>query len=370
MIFDTASLKDRSSLYRTVRRYFDDRGYLEADTPVLTPSPIPESHIALFRTESVRPGECASDFFLVPSPEVWLKLLLAEGAPSLYQIAPCFRNGEQADRWHRPEFRMLEWYAVDASAADNIAVMQDVLDACVATVRPEAPQDVSGRIRVITMEEAFRDFAGFSLEADLRNAGWPDAAAAGSEEKTRAAAETAVAEKLASRLRERGLPDGGYGSAWPAADAFRERETADDLFHRLFLTLVEDRLPAERPLVLTDWPSLVPTLARTVPGTPWAERWELYIRGVEVANCYGEETDAARLAAYWLEERRRLKNCGGESAAIAAAADGSDWPAAIAAGLPSCSGAAVGLDRLLALIRGERGLEGLDLFSKRGMMRR
>ena len=392
-------------MYHAVRRYFDTHGYLEADTPVLTASPIPESHIDLFHTQVHHPDNGASDSFLVPSPEVWLKLLLAEGAPSLYQIAPCFRNGEQMDRWHRPEFRMLEWYALGATAEENAAVMQDVLDVCVEAVRPDAPADISGRITAITMEEAFRDYAGFSLESDLREAGLTDSAAAGTADEvkkksknaeretsgtTAAAAQSAesddasenaleaqaaseaealerAAEILAARLEERGLPGGGNTAEMTAASGKSGRmcrETADDLFHRLFITLVEDALPTDTPLILTDWPALIPTLARRIPGTPWAERWELYIHGVEAANCYGEETDSNRLISYWRSESERVKRAGGIAAGAA------DWPEKIASAMPPCSGAAVGLDRLLALIRGDDDLKGLDLFTKHDMIRR
>ena len=353
MGFDTTPLKDRSSMHRAIRAYFDGCGYLEAETPLLVPSPIPESHIDLFRTRRHHPDGGETDLFLVPSPEVWLKGLLAEGAPSLYQIGRCFRNGEQLDTWHRLEFTMLEWYAVGATASDNIAVMQELLDVCAAAVRPGASAEVTERIAVISMEEAFREFAGFSLESDLRNAGLAQTHPA-DERYAESLAE--AAEALEARLEERGFPTGGKGGA--------ERETADDLFHRLFLTLVEDRLPADRPLVLSDWPALVPTLARRVPGTPWAERWELYIRGVETANCYGEENDPAALDAYWRSETERKVLAGAPAGAE------SNWPEKIAAGMPPCSGAAVGLDRLLALIRGDEGLEGLDLFPKNGMMRR
>ena len=132
----------------------------------------------------------------------------------------------------------------------------------------------------------------------------------------------------------------------------------------MFLSLVEEALPADRPLALTHWPALVPTLARSVTGTPWAERWELYIRGVEVANCYGEETDETALKAYWDSESPK------KTSAIVPSVSDPGWPLRIARGMPSCSGAALGLDRLLALIRGDTDLKGLDLFPIRDTMPR
>lgn len=349
MVFNRAALKDRSAMHRAIREYFDSLDYLEAETPLLCPSPIPESHIELFRTDRLHTDGSLTPLFLLPSPELWLKQILAIGAPSLYQIGRCFRNGEQMDRWHRLEFTMLEWYSLEATADDNIFRMQEMLDACVSAVRVNPPSEIAGRIRRISMEQAFVEFAGFSLESDLRNSGLSEAGPADTGFK---AALKNARTVLSARLSEKGLPRGG------------EEESADDLFHRLFLTLVEEELPKERPLVLYDWPQLVPTLARSIPDSPWAERWELYIAGVEVANCYGEENNREALEAYWTAESSLKKASG-----IPVETE-SEWPRLISDGMPACSGAAVGLDRLLALIRGDEDLQGLDLFPINDMIRR
>ncbi|MDT8297651.1 MAG: amino acid--tRNA ligase-related protein, partial [Spirochaetaceae bacterium] len=340
MPFRINPVKDRAKMYRALRDYFDRCGFLEVETPLLTPAPIPESHIELFRTERITDDESPSPLFLVPSPEVWLKILLSEGAPSLYEIGRCFRNGEQLDRWHRLEFTMLEWYGIGASAEKNITEMQNVLTACINAVNPGAPAEISAAFRVLSMEEVFRDFAGFSLESDLVNAGLVESNSGKTDSQSAEAymMEAYAADVLGARLKEHGLPGCG------------ETDSAADLFHRLFLTLVEEALPADRPLILTDWPALVPTLARRIPGTPWAERWELYVRNVEVANCYGEETDEMILRDFWDSE------ADAKSGSAVRADFETDWPELVAKGLPSCSGVAVGLDRLLALIRGDQGL--------------
>jgi len=329
-------------MLRGIRDYFENHGFLEADTPLLTPSPIPESHIELFRTRKVHPDGSSGELFLVPSPEVWLKKLLASGSPPLFQIGKCFRNGEQLDRWHRNEFTMLEWYSLHFSAVDNLAVMQDLLTVTVQTVNPRAGMDTAGMIREISMEEAFQDYAGFSLESDLRESGL-SVINRKSEGYPRAL--NRISEIFRQRLSEKNLPSGNG-----------EKETADDLFHRIFLSLVEENLPADRPLALSGWPAFIPTLARNIPGTPWADRWELYIRGVEVANCYGEETDGEVLKSYWESESLKVNDSTG------LVETQSQWPDVIARGMPACSGAAVGLERLQALLRGDDSLQGLDLF--------
>ena len=349
MAFNATALQDKSRLNRVIREFFDDMDYLEADSPVLAETPIPESHIELFRTERRHADGSSSPMYLLPSPELWLKKLLAAGAPSLYQIGKCFRNGEQLDRWHRLEFTMLEWYALESSADDNITVMENLLGACTGMAEGEMPARITAPFRIMTMEESFNEFAGFSLEKDLRDAGLADHSPSDAGFQSVRAELSSI---LGVRLAERGLPAGSGN------------ETPDDLFHRLFLTLVEEQLPADAPLVLKDWPQLVPTLARRVPGTPWAERWELYLGGVEVANCYGEENSLEELETYWRSETA-LVSADGDTGRSE-----SDWPVQVAKGMPSCSGAAVGLDRLLALVRGDEDLRGLDLFPIHDMIRR
>ncbi len=332
------TIHNRNELYRTIRNYFNSRGYLEVHTPLLASRPIPESHIELFRTERRFSDGTREPLYLLPSPELGMKLLLASGSPSLYQISPCFRNGEQLDRWHRLEFTMLEWYRLEAEADDNIKETQQLLEACAQSI-PSAgrAREAFSELTVMTMEEAFREFAGFSLENDLRGAGLAQSAPW---DKEYPAALRTAASVLSKRLSERGMPSGAPG------------EDAADLFHRLFLTLVEDRLPREHPLVLKNWPSLIPTLARSIPHTPWADRWELYIHGVEVANCYGEENSRKALESYWENEKAQYKT----------EAESGEWIQRVSEGMPACSGAAMGLDRLLALLQGSDSLKGVDLF--------
>ena len=131
--------------------------------------------------------------------------------------------------------------------------------------------------------------------------------------------------------------------------------TWEQAFHIVFLTLVEPLLPREKPLVLMDYPALVPTTARRKPGTPWAERWELYIDGVEVANCYTEETDPAALERLFA---RRSAKAGCRSRT----AIDQRCPRIVAAGLPVRAPGALGLDRLEMVFLGEPVAGGGDLF--------
>ncbi len=269
-----------------------------------------------------------------------MKKLLSRGSPSLYQISKCFRNNEPIDTWHRMEFSMLEWYELDADTTANIARMQELFTLAYRTMRDKNDVSHTLNFRIMTMNQAFEELAGFSLENDLQNAGC-DTLNPSLEE---------IRAIFTQRLSERDLPSGDGN------------DTPDDLFHRLFISLVEEKLPADRPLILKDWPSLIPTLACSIPETPWADRWELYYRGVEIANCFTEENDMEALQRYWDDQAPKKAN------AIIPVKIDNNWLHSVAGKMPRCSGVALGLDRLIALIRGDKNLYGLDLFSIHDMM--
>lgn len=322
-------LRRRATTVRLIREFFDGRGYLAVDTPALCPTPIPEAHIELFETWYRAPGYGAPDvpvavraaggrrLALVPSPEYWLKRLIAAGAGNVYEIAHSFRNGESIGPHHQIEFQMLEYYTVGADAAQSLAITEALLGAV----------GVTGEALVVTMAEAFNVFAGIDLGAWL--------------------AEAASAP-----------------SADPDAMTPEGRTAAEEAFQRTFLSRVEPELPRDRPVFITDYPAVVPTLARRRAGTPWSERWELYLGGIEVANCFAEETDRERVAAFLASQ----------AAEVAAAAARSEtrrhapFPVDDAflqppRTLPPCSGVALGVDRLVMSVHGAASIEEVIPFA-------
>ncbi len=328
-------IQRRMEVLRHIRQFFLDEGYLEADTPLLAPFLIPEAHIEVFETRFLHPSGAVTPLYLVPSPELWMKRLLALGSGSLFQISRCFRNHESVGAQHNPEFTMLEWYTVGAGYLDSIEVAERLIDRVVRgsglahrLSYQGRPVDLRPPFRRLAMPEAFRRYADLELDRCLGDAGL-----------------------LRAEARRRGIdcPD---------------EEPWDDLFHRVFLTLVEPALPTEAPLVLLDYPATVPTLARKRPGTLYAERWELYIGGLELANCYTEETDPARLEAFIRSESR--KKAGSR---VPHPAD-HGLPGELRGGLPPCSGVALGVDRLLMLLTDQRSIEGVIFFPFSAMMAR
>ncbi|MCF7928200.1 MAG: elongation factor P--(R)-beta-lysine ligase [Spirochaetales bacterium] len=314
-------LKKRAELTSLIRDFFVEKEFLEVDTPSLSPALIPEAPIEVFGTSYIDPygeeSEGAQELFLIPSPEVWMKRLLSEGSGSIFQLAHCFRNAESLGRIHNPEFTMLEWYEVDADYLDELEVAEELL------TRLSQGSETKGLcppVHRITVEQAFAEYAGIENLAGLDFNG----------------------------LFEAGRRAGINLSA--------SAESYEDVFHTILVDRVEPALPVDRPVALIDYPDAVPTLAQRKTGTPWAERWELYAGGVELINCYTEERNRERVQNFFETETKRKTR--------ARVPHPPDLPLIeeMAERLPVCSGGALGFDRLLMLLSGQKSLEGVILF--------
>ncbi len=290
------------------------------ETPSLCPALIPEAAIEVFRTELYSGSGSSRELFLAPSPELWMKRLIASGSGDIFQIARSYRNADTGSPIHNPEFRLLEWYSVGASYADCIGTTEELFAhlADRGAVRLAA-RELSPPFRRMSMEEAFRTYT----DIDLAACGLP---------------------RDLVREGER------LGLMMPSDPTWEEA------FHVVFLSLVEPMLPRDRPLVLLDYPALIPTTARRVKGTPFAERWELYVKGIEIANCYTEETDPAEIRSFLRSEEARKR----ESRVPHPVDRG--FAGLFEKGFPPCAGVALGLDRLEMVLSGETSLEGVILF--------
>lgn len=340
---DIEAMRRRSAIIAAIRRFFDSRGYLEVETPLLAPALIPERSIEVFATTYRNPFAPPRSLYLIPSPELWMKRLIADGWPSMYQITKAFRNGESVGREHNPEFTILEYYTIDADYEDSFTLTGELLAAVAATniaARPatdgsedtgestaggatwaglgsEAPAVTP--IMRLTVAEAFSRYADLDLEAELTIGG------------------------LRRALSERGM---SYGDS----------DDLEALFNRLFVHLVEPNFGGFPAVALFDYPHAIPTTAKRKPGTPWSERWELYLDGVEVANCYSEETRADEVDAYFEHEAAAKRK------ALEPHPSDEDYRRMFRGGFPRCSGVALGVDRLVQAVLGFESIEGVILF--------
>lgn len=310
----------RHRMYRALRTFFEREGYEEVETPHLVPAPGMEPHITAFPVRYAPETGVGSprDLYLHTSPEYAMKRLLADGAGPIFQICKVFRNGE-VSRTHNPEFTMLEFYR---PRADYRVIMADLERALAAAEAAVKEPGVFGALPYerLTVRDALLRETGI----DLRSC--PDAASLA---------------KAVSAIGVRVEP----------ADTF------DDLFFRVFLERVEDRLGRGRPTFLVDYPASMASLARLSPEDPSvAERFELYVEGLELANGFSELTDAK-------EQRRRLEEEQAFRSRHGKPVYDLDERFLQAVGrMPPSSGVAIGLDRVLMLMLGAPRIEEVLLF--------
>lgn len=325
---DIEKFRARAAIIRAIREFFWERGYLELDTPVLSPSLIPETCLEAFKTEEIF-GGAKRELYLVPSPEIYMKKIIARHKVNVFQISKCFRNVESRGAFHNPEFTMLEYYTMNVSYNESAALTEELF----AHLSGRAQELLSPPFTRMTMEEAFKSYAGFSL------------------------ASAQEAQQLAEHARHLGIVE----SKTQPFDSW----AWDDLYELILVHAVEPQLPRQKPVLLMDYPAKVPCLAKDVPrghGEPLCkERWELYADGVELANCYSEETDPQKIKAYF-EREGCEKN---KTARVPHAVDDNYWKIFEAFGgshkndAPGFSGVALGVDRLIALMTGSRAIESV-----------
>ena len=300
-----ASLRGRAAIVATLRRFFTDRAYLEVETPALVPSPGLDLHLDAFEVAGA-PFEPAG--YLNTSPEYQMKRLLAGGIPRLFQLARCFRRGEQGQR-HNPEFTMVEWYrafgTMDAMMTETEQLVRHVVERH-GQAETLARVDRSAPFERWTVATAFERLAGQSPDETLRLA--------------------------------------------------RQDE---DRFFRLLVEQVEPGLAAlGRPVFLHDYPSPMASLARCKPDQPeLCERFELYVGDLELCNGFGELTDP-------VEQRRRFEADQRRRAELGKPVYPLDERllAALAEGMPPAAGNALGLDRLVALCLGSADITTVQAF--------
>lgn len=317
----------RSAITTAIRRFFLERDFLEVETPILQIAPGMEPHLQAFATALRAPDGSASRLYLHTSPEFACKKLLTAGEERLFTLARVFRNGERA-AWHHPEFTLLEWYRAGASYETLMDDCAELLQAGAAAAgRQEVEQagrkcDLSQPPERISVAEAFERWAGIDLLATAPDPWAPDASL------------------LAEAARGIGL-----------------RVAEDDdwlaVFTRIMLAFIEPELGTPRPTILYDYPVSQAALSRAKPSDPrLAERFELYVAGVELGNAFGELTDAQEQRRRFEADQDLKQRLYGERFP----AD-EDFFAALAHGMPEAAGIALGVDRLVMLLTGAAHIE-------------
>ena len=308
-------LRRRAELLRRLRRFFEDRGFLEVETPVLSADIVVDRHLdplAVTLYNDPRRPLAGATYYLQTSPEFAMKRLLACGAEAIFQVTHAFRAAERGPL-HNPEFTMVEWYRAGDGLAAGMALLGDLAMHLLER----------GSAEVLSYREAF-----------LRHAGVDPFDASVSE--------------LEAAARDHHLA---------AADSFAQADR-DAWLELLLAEMVQPHLGRERPAILFDFPASQAALA-TVRGTdpPVAERFELFVDGVELANGYHELLDAEELAAR-NQHANRAREADGKQPLPAE----SRLLQAMRHGLPPCSGTALGFDRLAMVALGASRIDQVIAF--------
>ncbi|XSG85559.1 MAG: EF-P lysine aminoacylase EpmA [Methylohalobius sp. ZOD2] len=303
---DWRVLQRRAAMLDEIRAFFRRAGVLEVETPQLWFTTALDPHLSSIATDT-------GGLYLQTSPEFAMKRLLAAGSGSIYQICKAFRRGE-AGRWHNPEFTLLEWYRV---GFDLPRLMEEV-----AGLLDELLGDAIGGRQYHAYAALFEAHIGVSWEAPL--------------------------VRFERRAEALGLPEA-------AALCGEDRTLWLDF---LFSHVIQPRLPRRTLVFVHDYPAPLAALARLKPEDPRvAERFEVFVDGIELANGYRELTDPVEQRSRFevdLSHRRR--------AGLSLPPLDDDLLAALESGLPDCSGVAMGIDRVLMLALGLTALNEVLTF--------
>ncbi|TQF37239.1 lysyl-tRNA synthetase [Bradyrhizobium sp. UNPF46] len=312
-------LRARGAIIAAIRGFFAEQGFVEVETSVLQVSPGNETHLHAPRTELMRPDGSRVSRYLRTSPEFACKKLLAAGETRIFELARVFRDRERGDL-HLPEFTMLEWYRAgapyDAIMADCVVVIARAAQATgIGTFSFRGrTADPFAEPELLTVAGAFERFAGIDLLSTIRGG-----------EGNRAA----LAEAACGKVRVAG------------------DDTWSDIFSKVLVEHVEPHLGQGRLTILFEYPSPEAALARVTTADPRvAERFEVYACGVELANGFGELTDAEEQRKRFTDSMTEKQRRYGEAYPL-----DEDFLAAVAA-MPEASGVALGLDRLVMLASG------------------
>ncbi|HEY2462974.1 MAG TPA: EF-P lysine aminoacylase EpmA [Steroidobacteraceae bacterium] len=292
-----AALRQRAGMLKTARAFFEHRGVMEVETPVLSAAAVSDPQIESLATQILG---LQGPRYLCPSPEYAMKRLLAAGSGDIYQICKVFRDAESG-RWHNPEFTMIEWYRV---GFDDAALMSEV-EALIRALL--APSRTLGAAERLSYADALRRHAGVD-------------------------AFDSTEDELLETARRHGIH----------CDAPLDRDAKLDLLMGL---VVGPRLGRGNPCFVCDYPASQAALARLKPGMPRvAARFELYLDGLELANGFHELAQPEEQRARFTRDLS-LRGTRGQAQPPL----DENFLAALKSGLPDCAGVALGFDRLVAI---------------------
>ncbi|EGT3622021.1 elongation factor P--(R)-beta-lysine ligase [Morganella morganii] len=307
-----ANLLKRAKIVNEIRHFFADRGVLEVETPTMSQATVTDVHLRAFETQFTGPGAAQGiTLYLMTSPEYHMKRLLAAGSGPIYQMGRSYRN-EEAGRYHNPEFTMLEWYRPHY---DMYRLINEVDDLLQQTLECESAESLS-------YQQAFLRY----LDIDPLTA---------EKDKLR---------EVAAKLDVSNIAD--------------TEEDRDIILQLLFMVGVEPHIGLEKPTFIYHFPASQASLAEiSSEDHRVAERFEVYYKGVELANGFRELTDATEQRQRFERDNRKRASMGLPEQPI-----DENLLAALEHGFPECAGVALGIDRLIMLALGAERISDVIAF--------
>ena len=323
----------RAKIIALIRDFFYKENFLEVETPSLVNLPGMEPYLDPVKVNLNLKEDQKISGYLITSPEYAMKKILAGGFSKIFQICKSFRAGDAIDDLHNPEFTILEWYRTDADYAD---IMRDTerLIAYVYKNLKEGRDSEKLEIKYqgntinlappwerLTMKEAFRKYAKIDLDSNLDR------------------------ESIKESAQEKGY-------------TVNDKDSYDDIFFKIFLSEIEPCLGQSQPTILSDWPAQMAALSKVKKDDPrYAERFEVYIGGLELGNAFSELLDPGEQKKRLLEEQELRKRLGKDEYGI-----DEEFLEALEGGFPESGGIAVGVDRIVMLFLDTKNIEDVLFF--------
>ncbi len=323
MIYDKQTAIERSKLTKSLRSFFEKEKFLEVETPIMVRIPGMEPHLNVFETTLITPNK-KTKLFLNHSPELQMKKLLGANFGNIFTLTKTFRNGEIGGNFHNPEFTMLEWYRIKADYKNLMKDCENLIKTLAGKSQITYQNhkiDLKAPWEKLSCEELFQKYCKISLDQNRTF-------------------------KQLKKTAEKNNFDTKFCKDW------------DDIFFKIFLNHIEPHLGKQKPTFVYDYPSTQAALAKKSSKNPFfAERFELYIGGVEIANAFSELTDSKEQKTRLIEEQKLRKKLKKTIFDI----DG-EFLASLESIQQNCAGIALGVDRLFMILMDKKNIDETLLF--------
>lgn len=342
----------RAEIISLIRNFFSKEKFLEVETPSLVKLPGMEPHLDPLKV-FMPMADGRREGYLITSPEYAMKRILAAGFKKIFQICKSFRGGEAIDELHNPEFTILEWYHAGVDYHGIMDEVEQLITYIARSLREKTP--ANSKFKIQKSRPAGDDPKGQKLQIEYQDRvidlalPWPRLTVKDAFQKY---AKIDLDEVLTRETMARAAKKKGY--------VVSKGDNFDDIFFKIFLSEIEAHLGVKKPTILYEWPMQMAALSRLKKTDPrYAERFEVYIGGLELGNAFSELVDSDEQRRRLVEERKLRKKLGKEVYDI-----DEDFLRALKK-MPSSGGIAMGIDRIAMLFTDAKSIEEVLFFSSK-----